>query len=44
MKKQYQLIDNNGKILSKSSDYRRIEAQAGRANCETKVIMVLIKK
>ena len=43
MKKQHQLIDNNGKVLAKSSDHRRIEAKAGRANCETKVIMVMIK-
>ena len=44
MKKQHQLIDNKGNILAKSSDHRIIDAKAGRANCETKVIMVMIKE
>jgi hypothetical protein len=43
MKKQHQLIDKNGNILSRSSNHKKIEKLAGDANCETKVIMVMIK-
>ena len=44
MKKQHQLIDNNGKVLARSSSHRVVEAKAAIADCETKVVMVLIKK
>jgi len=44
MKKQHQLIDNNGKILAKSFSHKRIEAKAANANRETKVVMVMIKR
>ena len=44
MKKQHQLIDNTGKILARSSNHRVVEAKAAIADCETKVIMVMIKK
>lgn len=44
MKKQHRLIDNNGRILAESSSHKRIEAKAARANCETKVVMVMIKR
>lgn len=44
MKKQHQLIDNTGKILARSSNHRVVEAKAANADCETKVVMVMIKK
>lgn len=44
MKKQHQLIDENGNILAKSKNSRIIEAKASRANCETRVIMVMVQK
>jgi len=44
MKKQHQLIDNTGKILARSSNHRVIECKAANADCETKVVMVMIRK
>ena len=44
MKKQHRLIDNTGKILARSSNHRVVEAKAAIADCETKVVMVMVKK
>ena len=44
MKKQHQLIDNNGKVLARSSNHRVVEAKAAIADCETKVVMVMVKR
>lgn len=44
MKKQYQLRDSNNNLLDKSSNRKKIEGKAANADCETKVIMVMVKQ
>lgn len=42
--KKYELRDKSDKLLKSSLSHKKIEAAAFNADCETRVVMVMIQK